>query len=55
MQLQDNSSNRKPYPVPENEEERNEALRSYRIMDSPPEIAWRFQVRSATATSVDGS
>jgi hypothetical protein len=28
------------YPVPENEVERNEALRSYRIMDAPPEIAF---------------
>lgn len=27
-----------PYPVPENEEGRNAALRSYRIMDTPPEI-----------------
>jgi adenylate cyclase len=30
----------KPYPVPANEEQRNEALRSYKIMDSPPEIAF---------------
>lgn len=30
----------KPYPVPANEEERNRALRSYRIMDTPPEIAF---------------
>jgi adenylate cyclase len=28
------------YPTPENEAERNVALRSYRIMDSPPEIAF---------------
>ena len=40
MQLQDTSPNSKPYPVPANEEERNEALRSYRVMDSPPEIAF---------------
>ncbi|CAH2398517.1 hypothetical protein [Mesorhizobium escarrei] len=26
------------YPIPGNEYERNEAVRSYRIMDSPPEI-----------------
>lgn len=30
----------KPYPVPANEDERNAALLSYRIMDSPPEIAF---------------
>lgn len=28
------------YPTPENEAERNEALRSYRIMDTPPEISF---------------
>jgi len=28
------------YPVPENEAERNEAVRAYRIMDTPPEIAF---------------
>jgi class 3 adenylate cyclase len=28
------------YPTPDNEAERNEALRSYRIMDSPPDIAF---------------
>jgi class 3 adenylate cyclase len=28
------------YPVPANEAERNKALRSYKIMDSPPEIAF---------------
>lgn len=33
-------ANDKPYPVPANEDERNEALRSYRIMDTPPEIAF---------------
>jgi hypothetical protein len=26
------------YPIPVNEYERNEAVRSYRIMESPPEI-----------------
>ena len=30
----------KPYPVPVNEAERNKALRSYKVMDSPPEIAF---------------
>jgi len=30
----------KPYPVPDNETERNAALLTYRIMDSPPEIAF---------------
>lgn len=30
----------KPYPVPANEVERNKALRSYKVMDSPPEIAF---------------
>ena len=30
----------KPYPVPSNEEERNRALLSYRVMDTPPEIAF---------------
>lgn len=30
----------KPYPVPANEVERNKALRSYKIMDSPPEITF---------------
>jgi class 3 adenylate cyclase len=29
-----------PYPVPENETQRNAALRSYGIMDTPPEIAF---------------
>lgn len=29
-----------PYPVPANEAERNVALTSYRIMDTPPEIAF---------------
>jgi len=29
----------KPYPIAENEEERNIAVRSYRIMDTPPDIA----------------
>ncbi len=29
-----------PYPVPANESQRNEAVKSYRIMDSPPEIAF---------------
>jgi class 3 adenylate cyclase len=29
-----------PYPVPENEAQRNVALRSYGIMDTPPEIAF---------------
>jgi adenylate cyclase len=29
-----------PYPVPEGEDQRNEAVRSYRIMDTPPEIAF---------------
>ncbi|HUF87099.1 MAG TPA: adenylate/guanylate cyclase domain-containing protein [Thermohalobaculum sp.] len=29
-----------PYPVPANEAERNAAVRSYRIMDTPPEIAF---------------
>lgn len=28
------------YPTPDNEVERNKALRSYRIMDSPPDIAF---------------
>lgn len=28
------------YPTPDNEPERNDALRSYRIMDTPPEIAF---------------
>lgn len=30
----------KPYPIPANEDDRNSALRTYRIMDSPPEIAF---------------
>lgn len=30
----------KPYPVPANEAERNKALRSYKVMDSPPEITF---------------
>lgn len=30
----------KPYPVPANEDERNSALLTYRVMDSPPEIAF---------------
>ena len=30
----------KPYPTPENEEDRNEALRSYQIMDSGPDSAF---------------
>lgn len=30
----------KLYPVPENEAERNEALRTFRIMDTPPEIPY---------------
>lgn len=29
-----------PYPIPANESQRNEAVTSYRIMDSPPEIAF---------------
>jgi adenylate cyclase len=29
-----------PYPVPENEAERNRAVRDYKIMESPPEIAF---------------
>ena len=29
-----------PYPVPANESQRNEAVTSYRIMDTPPEIAF---------------
>ncbi|MBA5777956.1 hypothetical protein H2509_12565 [Stappia sp. F7233] len=29
-----------PYPMPENETERNEAVRSYHIMNSPPEVAY---------------
>jgi class 3 adenylate cyclase len=29
-----------PYPIPANEAQRNAALTSYRIMDSPPEIAF---------------
>lgn len=37
---QPGAKDNKPYPVPANEDERNEALRSYRIMDSPPEIAF---------------
>jgi hypothetical protein len=28
----------KPYPIPANEAERNEALRKFRVMDTPPEI-----------------
>ncbi|MEX0582726.1 MAG: GAF domain-containing protein, partial [Sneathiella sp.] len=28
------------YPTPENEAERNEALRAYRVMDTPPEPAF---------------
>lgn len=32
--------NSKPYPVPVEEEERNDAVRSYRIMNSPPEIGF---------------
>ena len=30
-----------PYPVPANEEERNLAVSAYRIMDTPPEIAFK--------------
>jgi adenylate cyclase len=30
----------KPYPVPANEAERNASLRSFRIMDTPPEIPY---------------
>lgn len=30
----------KPYPVPANEAERNAALKTYRIMDTPPEIPY---------------
>lgn len=40
MPYQDPGLFQTPYPVPPNEGERNEALRSYRIMDSPPEIAF---------------